>query len=220
MADVTPQADSRSDPRVVRSRAAVLEAATALFLRDGYNATTMDGVAEAAGVSKRTIYNNFRDKEALFREVTMAATNIADAFAAEVARDLDEPQDVEAALTALARRLVESATAPEVIRLRRLLIAEALRFPDLAAEYQRRAPGRVISALAVAFERLAGEGRLRVADPHRAAEQYAFLVVGAALDRAMFDGTASPQDIEALHAAADAGVRSFLAVYGAAARSG
>jgi TetR/AcrR family transcriptional regulator, mexJK operon transcriptional repressor len=55
------------DPRVIRSRAAILSAATTLFLRDGYVATTMDDIAETAGVSKRTVYNNFVDKDALFR---------------------------------------------------------------------------------------------------------------------------------------------------------
>lgn len=130
------------DPRVIRSRAAVIEAATTLFLRLGYGATTMDDVAKAAGVSKRTIYNNFTDKEALFREVVLAATGIAEEFSNDATAALASPDNLPATLIAVARRLARAATSLEVIRLRRLLIGEAYRFPDLAAEYYRLAPDR------------------------------------------------------------------------------
>lgn len=202
------------DPRVVRSRAAIFEAATTLFLRNGYSATTMDDIAEQAGVSKRTVYNNFTDKEALFREVVLAATEIAEEFATDAAAELADPDDLPAALFALARRLAAGATNPRVVRLRRLLIGEAHRFPDLAAEYYRLAPGRVMAALAAALESLASRGRLPVTDPDRAAEQLAFLVLGAALDRAMFDGRDKAPESDSLASAADDGVRTFLAAYG------
>jgi TetR/AcrR family transcriptional repressor of mexJK operon len=211
---VSREAMTGIDPRVVRSRAAVLEAATTLFLRNGYSATTMDDIAETAGVSKRTVYNNFTDKEALFREVVMAATGIAEESGADVAAELADPDDLPTALFALAHRLAVAATNPRVVRLRRLLIGEAHRFPDLAAEYYRLAPGRVMSTLAAAFESLPLRGRLQVTDPRRAAEQFAFLVLGAALDRAMFDGRDKTPDTDSLARAADDGVRAFLAAYG------
>jgi TetR/AcrR family transcriptional repressor of mexJK operon len=211
---VSREPTTNIDPRVVRSRAAVLEAATTLFLRHGYDATRMDDVAETAGVSKRTVYNNFTDKEALFREVAMAATGTAEEFAADAAAELADPDELPAALFALAHRLAAAATDPRVVRLRRLLIGEAHRFPDLAAEYYRLAPGRVMSSLAAALESLALRGRLQVTDPRRAAEQFAFLVLGAALDRAMFDGRDKTPDPDVVARAADDGVRTFLARYG------
>jgi TetR/AcrR family transcriptional repressor of mexJK operon len=211
---VSREAMTGIDPRVARSQAAVLEAATTLFLRNGYSATTMDDIAETAGVSKRTVYNNFTDKEALFREVVMAATGIAEEFAADTAAELADPDDLPTTLVALARRLAVAATNPRVVRLRRLLIGEAHRFPDLAAEYYRLAPGRVTSTLAAALESLALRGRLQVIDPRRAAEQFAFLVLGAALDRAMFDSRDNTPDTDSLARAADDGVRTFLAAYG------
>ncbi len=201
------------DPRILRSRAAVIQAATTLFLHNGFRATTMDEIAEAAGVSKRTVYNNFADKQALFRQVVMAATGVVEQFAADAAAQLADPDDLPAALTALARRLAVTATDARVVRLRRLLIGEAHRFPDLAAEYYRVAPGKVISTLADGFASLAGRGRLQVSDPHRAAEQFAFLVLGAALDRAMFDGRDTALDTDGLVRAADDGVRTFLAAH-------
>jgi TetR/AcrR family transcriptional repressor of mexJK operon len=205
-----------ADPRVLRSRAAILEAATALFLRNGYVATTMDDIAETARVSKRTVYNHFADKDALFREVVMGATGVAEAFAADAAAELTDPDDLPAALFALARRLAAGATDPRVVELRRLLIGEAHRFPDLAAEYYRLAPGRVMATLAAALEELGRRGRLQVPDATRAAEQLAFLVLGPALDRAMFDGRNARPDTAALARAADDGVRAFLAAYGSA----
>src|SRR5678815_821106 len=81
------QARSRSagpranDPRVVRSRAAVVDAARTLFLRKGYAGTTMEEIAAQAGLTKRTVYNNYGDKEALFREVVADVLAYAEAFA-------------------------------------------------------------------------------------------------------------------------------------------
>jgi TetR/AcrR family transcriptional regulator, mexJK operon transcriptional repressor len=192
----------------------VLEAAATLFMRDGYVGTSMDDVAAAAPVSKRTLYNNFAGKEALFREVVLGLTGQAAVFAAEAAAELTDPDDLEAALLALARRLATRTVDPRVVRLRRLVIGEAHRFPDLAAEYYELAPGRVIGTLETALESLAAQGRLRIADPHRAAEQLAFLILGPALDRSLFDGNDTAPDAEALTAAAEDGVRAFLAAHG------
>ena len=207
-----PKTPARVDPRVARSRAAILAAATTAFLRDGYSATTMDMIAAEARVSKRTVYNNFHDKEALFREVTLGATEIAEDFATQLAAELADPDDLEAALLNLARRLSERAGDLRVVRLRHLLIGEAHRFPDLAAEYYRLAPGRVIATLAEAFDSLADRGRLDITDPTRAAEHFAFLTLGHTLDRAMFDGRDRTQKTDAQRRADD-GVRAFLAVY-------
>ncbi|HEY6478067.1 MAG TPA: helix-turn-helix domain-containing protein, partial [Polyangia bacterium] len=53
--------------RSARKRQAIMEAATTLFLRDGYRNTSMDQVAADAAVSKQTVYKQFADKEQLFR---------------------------------------------------------------------------------------------------------------------------------------------------------
>src|SRR4051794_28412841 len=74
------------DPRVRRTRAAALAAARTLFLRHGYGGTTMEDVAAEAGLTKRTLYNNYTDKDTLFRH--MVDDTIA--FAESFARGLDE----------------------------------------------------------------------------------------------------------------------------------
>lgn len=207
--------DRAPDPRTRRTRAAVVEAATTLFLRHGYQGTSTDEIARLAAVSKRTVYNNFGDKERLFTEIILGITVTAEQLADEFASELRRAEDVPSALRDVARRLLEAVTRPLVLRLRRLLIAEARRFPDLAREYYRGAPGRTLGALAAAFESLAERGALVVPDPQRAAEHFAFLVLGATLDRAMFDGEQSiPSDAE-LQRTADDAARAFLAAYGA-----
>ncbi len=202
------------DPRVVRSRAAVVEAATALFLERGYVDTSIDDVAARARVSKKTVYNNFVDKERLFTEVVLGVTATAERFADDLIASLDEAPDVTGALHDLARRHLAAVTRPHVVRLRRLASAESGRFPVLAREYHRRAPDRVVSALAAAFAALGRRGQLRVPEPRRAAEHFAFLVVGPTLDHVMFEGEGAVPDGPELEARARAGVEVFLAAYG------
>ncbi|MGH3181351.1 MAG: TetR/AcrR family transcriptional regulator, partial [Streptosporangiaceae bacterium] len=57
------------ETRTARKRRAILNAATTLFLHDGYQATSMDEIAAAAAVSKQTVYKQFADKQSLFREI-------------------------------------------------------------------------------------------------------------------------------------------------------
>jgi TetR/AcrR family transcriptional repressor of mexJK operon len=209
----TPRAD---DPRVVRSRAAVVEAGRTLFLRQGYAGTTMEEIAALAGVTKRTVYNNYADKAALFLEIVGEATGFAGAFAQGLPAlfaDGITAATLRPLLHDLAQRMVAAILRPEVIALRRLLISEAQAFPALAADYFDRAPGQVMDALAAGFAHLDGAGLLRVADARRAAGQFAYLVVGEPLDRAMLVGMI-PQP-ESLTAGAREGVETFLARYGA-----
>ncbi|TLP71240.1 TetR/AcrR family transcriptional regulator [Nesterenkonia sphaerica] len=206
------------DPRIARSRRAIIDAATTLFLNQGYPATTMDDIAEVAGVSKRTVYNNFPDKEGLFREVVLAVTSFVDEFINEAVRELADAAEVELSLKDLAARLASSVIGDGVVRLRRLIIGEAHRFPDLAADYYRRAPGRVIATLAIEFGELTQQGRLHTPDPELAAEQFAYLTIGAPLDRALFHSHDVGTDSDTLVATAIAGVTTFLAAYGPEAR--
>ena len=86
---------------------AIAAAALRLFLRDGYERTSVDAIAAEAGVSKRTIYNRYGDKENLFLSV------LRDTYAAMMAsfrgiadKHLGEVADVEQDLTAFARETV------------------------------------------------------------------------------------------------------------------
>ena len=195
----------------------MIDAARTLFLRQGYAGTTMEQIAALAGLTKRTVYNNYGDKAALFTQIVADVLAYAEAFA----RGLHEEfaagvtvENVRATLDDLARRLATGIVRPEVIALRRLLIGEARSFPGLGAAYFDRAPGQVLDALAAGFQQLGRRRVLRVGDPRRAAAQFAYLVAGEPLDRAMLVGTVPPE--EEVIAGAREGVQTFLARYGVA----
>jgi TetR/AcrR family transcriptional regulator, mexJK operon transcriptional repressor len=200
---------------VVRSRAAVVDAARTLFLRQGYAGTTMEEIAALAGLTKRTLYNNYGDKEALFTQIVADVLASAEAFVRGLQKELTigvTAANLRSALHDLGRRLALLIMRPEVIALRRLLIGEARGFPALAGEYFDRAPGQVLDTLASGFEHLGQRRLLRVPNARRAAAQFAYLVAGEPLDRAMLVGTMPPK--EHVVDCAREGVETFLARYG------
>jgi TetR/AcrR family transcriptional repressor of mexJK operon len=203
---------------VARKRGTIVAAATRLFLDHGFVDTSTDQIAAAAAVSKQTVYNQFGDKEALFREVVLGVAATAEQFADLVAETLDpagDPDAVARALHALARQYVRAVADPQVLALRRMVIGEVHRFPELAATYHQRSPTHVLEVLAAAFARLTARGLLAADDPPQAADHFAHLVVGPLLDRGMFHQhlEADPSG-DATRAAR--GVEVFLAAYGVA----
>jgi TetR/AcrR family transcriptional repressor of mexJK operon len=209
----SPSGGAAGDSRVARKRTTIMEAATAAFLEAGYVGTSVDQIAARAGVSKPTVYRHFADKEQLFSEIVLRTIDqVGEPFFAWI-EGLEETEDVEAALRELARKLVAIVREPRLLELRRLVIGEAARFPELGRTYFERGPGHTIDTLASEFERLADRGLLRVADPRLAAQMFNWMVLSIPLNRAMF----SPEpdfDATELERYADEAVRVFLAAYG------
>ncbi|GAA5197169.1 TetR/AcrR family transcriptional regulator [Microbacterium jejuense] len=199
------------DPRIARSRALILDAAIEAFHEFGYDGVSVEIVAERAGVAKRTVYNIYGDKEALFRAALGRSIATAEQFASLLTEAIEELEDVRLELPRLAERLAEAVVLGPVLPLRRLLVGELARFPDLVAQYRERAPDTVLRALAGAFERLAERGLLEVRSPTLAAEHFAFLVMGADMDRGMFGTRIEPPARVRAHARE--GARVFLAAY-------
>ncbi|MFC0106787.1 TetR/AcrR family transcriptional regulator [Kibdelosporangium aridum] len=200
--------------RSARKRRLIMEAATTLFLRNGYQGTSMDEVAALAAVSKQTVYKNFTDKEGLFSEIIMSVATTVDAFIKLIGDKLHNTENLAQDLPVLARQYLHSVMRPQVLQMRRLLVGEAARFPELARTYYERAPERVLTALAPELKHLDERGLLRVPDPPLAAKHFAFLVLGVALDKSMFFGDTPAFTDEELDHLADEGVRVFLAAYG------
>jgi TetR/AcrR family transcriptional regulator, mexJK operon transcriptional repressor len=205
---------ARPASRSALKRQAIIEAATALFLEHGYQGTSMDDIAAVAVVSKQTVYKNFADKQQLFSDIVLGAAARADEFIASLPHALTDTDDLRAGLVALARRYLAIVMQPRLLQMRRLIVAEASRFPDLARAYYQRVPEHVIGGLAAQFDNLADRGLLRIDDPAVAAAQYAFLVLGLPLDRAMFLGPGHDLTAAELDRQAEEAVRVFLAAYG------
>ena len=211
-ADIDGDAD-RDEGRSARKRRVVLEAAAELFLRNGYLGTSMDEVASIAGVSKQTVYKHFADKEGLFQEIVLATIDQVGEPFYDAVPSLGDTVDVDADLRALARGLVAIVMRPHLLQLRRLVIAEAGRFPELGRTYYERGPGRTADALAAHFELLAARGLLDVDDPALAASHFLWLIVSIPLNAVMFGGSETQFTSRQLNRFADAGARAFLEGY-------
>jgi AcrR family transcriptional regulator len=207
---IHPAADSRS----TRKRGAILEAAATVFLRNGYLGTSMDEIAALAGVSKQTVYKNFADKESLFSEIVLSTVDEAGDPVSEEVLQLEDSDDLEADLRDLARRQLVLVLQPRMMQLRRLVIGEVGRFPELGRTFFERGQGRTMAALATAFERLAARGELQLEDPVLAATHFNWLIMSAPVNRAMLLGDDEIPGATDLDRYADGGVRAFLAAYG------
>jgi TetR/AcrR family transcriptional repressor of mexJK operon len=201
------------EPRSARKRRAIIEAATTVFLSNGYLGTTMDEIAALARVSKQTVYKHFADKERLFSEIVTARVDeIADPNTDEELK-LRDTGDLEPDLRRFARGQLRAVMDPGLLKLRRLVIGESGRFPHLGRLFYERGPGRTIDALATTFERLASRGVLELHDPRLAAAHFNWLVMSIPLNQAMLLGEDEPATPTELNRYADAGVRAFLAAY-------
>lgn len=214
-----PASDEGAAPKRPRragrlvSGTAIREAAARLFLEQGYQGTSMDEVAAAAQVSKQTIYTHFANKEELFTDLVLGNAARVEHFVDDMARTVEHDTNLEAGLRQLARRYIRLVIQPEVLQLRRLVLGEAGRFPHLARTYYDRVPGRVLDALTKLFSGLAAQGRLTLDDPGLAAQHFAWLVLGAPLDRGMFYAIEEKTRDEDLDRLADAATRVFMAAY-------
>jgi TetR/AcrR family transcriptional repressor of mexJK operon len=199
--------------RSARKRTAVLDAATTAFLQNGYRGTSMDEIAALARVSKQTVYKHFADKERLFTEIVMSAVDDAGESVLRDASTLGSTHDLGADLARFAREQLAQVLQPRLIQLRRLVIGEAGRFPELGRIFYERGGARSTGVLARAFEQLATRGLLAIEDPALAAAHFNWLTMAAPVNQAMLLGDdAIPTGAER-DRYADGGARAFLAAY-------
>ena len=202
--------------RSERRRQAIIQAAIEVFLRHGYLGATTDEVAARASVSKQTLYKDFADKQHLFAEIILDTTvQLVDGLSDAAASTLDDAQDVRKALRDLADGFLRGLLQPDVLRLRRLVIAEADRFPEVGRAWFDRGFDRSLVILGEAMRRLADRGLLHnLSDPTLAAYQFAGLVMYQPMNQVMFAGTDALPPADRLDRIADAAVEMFLATYG------
>ncbi|MBB5790142.1 TetR/AcrR family transcriptional regulator [Jiangella mangrovi] len=209
MAEAGARPWARSDEKHL----AIVRAAREVFLSNGYLGTNMDLIASRSGVSKQTVYTHFGNKEALFLEIVGSMTGDAGDLVHHDRPELGADEDLEAFLVAFAQRQLLVVMTPDLLQLRRLVIGEVGRFPELARVLYERGPQRAMDEIRAMFERLRDAGRLAVDDPAAAAEWFNWLVMAAPLNRAMMlgDDAVPPEDDLRRHV--EEAVRIFLAAF-------
>jgi AcrR family transcriptional regulator len=205
---------SAAEARSAHKRQAILDAARTAFLNNGYAGTNLDEVAARASTSKRTVYEHFRDKQGLFAAVITGDILAAEQRSQDLIESLEASDDLESDLCAYARQHIAIVTQPHLLRLRRLVIGEAERFPDFASAWYASGPEREHATLARVFSTLADRGLLTVDDPLLAAQHFNWLILSIPLNTAMFRATDNHFSPEELRRYADEGTRVFLAAYG------
>lgn len=148
--EATPARRGRPPAETTRARQVhLLDVARGIFVRRGYRATTMDEVAAAAGLTKRTLYAWHRDKEALFRACVMIG---AERFP-QLAPDGDSTGDLRGALERFVIALHHELTREDSFGMGALFQREAQEFPELAASIQRGHLDHLIAPLAAFLRR-------------------------------------------------------------------
>lgn len=192
----------------------MLEAATDVFLRNGFLGTNMDEIAALSAVSKQTVYKHFTSKEALFVEIVTSMTTEAGDLVHNEIPEPDHGGDVGDYLRDYAYRQLVVVLTPRLMQLRRLVIGEVGRFPELAKVLYERGPMRAMAELAASFERLADRDQLAIDDSMLAASHFNWLVMSAPLNQTMLLGDDAIPGEEDLRRHATEGVRVFLKAYG------
>ncbi|WP_017999323.1 TetR/AcrR family transcriptional regulator [Paracoccus sp. N5] len=188
----------------------VLEGARTIFLRDGFEGASVDEIARQAGVSKATLYSYFPDKRVMFIEVfrNELARETADASALV---EVDLP--VEQVLPFIVQIISAHLISEFGLRIYRVSVGEAERFPSLAREYYESGLLLLRRQLVGYLERCVQRHELCIADLDLAADQLIELAGVGIHNRALFLG---PQaiDKDQLRKVNRGAVRMFLACYG------
>ena len=157
-------------PKVARggSREAIVEAASRLFLQRGFGSVSMDELAEAAGLARPTLYNQFTSKEEIFREMLLRVSgHLEDAFPPGV----ETQGDVEEVLRLVARMILELHGRPEYLGFLRMVVADSRQFPWIAKEFAAVMDPQT-ERLARYFAHLTAMGVLGCRNPLLAAHQF------------------------------------------------
>lgn len=197
-----------------KKRQAILAAAMGIFLKSGYLGANMDEIASIARVSKQTVYKQFSSKEALFVGIVRGMTDRAgDAVHNDVPEFADNDELSEYLQTYALRQLTMVLTPP-IMQLRRLVIGEVSRFPELAQVLYERGPQRAMAIFATILEQIGKRGLLKIEDPKTAASHFNWLVMSEPLNRAMLLGDDAIPKPAVLRRHVAESVRVFLAAYG------
>ncbi len=155
-------------PQKSDKRKQILSIATRIFFRDGYGRASMDKVHAELGGSKRTLYNYFLSKEALFEAII---TQVSDQALAALRPPLED-SDLHKTLIKMGNDYLGVLLSPVGISLYRAMVSEAPHFPELAYSFFENGPSRASHHLAAFFRDQNAQGNINVSDPQIAAEHF------------------------------------------------
>ncbi|OAE98625.1 TetR family transcriptional regulator [Bradyrhizobium centrolobii] len=189
----------------------LIEVATRLFLDRGFDATSLDAVAEAARVSKPTVYSRYGDKRGLFtavlrREIDRWLAPLS--AAAETQLGSSSDVSVEQRLVEVGREMLTFTCGPDAVAFSRMMTSQAINFPDIAKLGKEEGWLKAVATTARFFDHLVAQGALDVEDTTIAAEVFLDVVVGHTHRMATF-GTAL--EIKSAEKRMRAAIKLFLA---------
>jgi TetR/AcrR family transcriptional regulator, mexJK operon transcriptional repressor len=161
----------------------ILDVATEHFLRDGYGPISIEMVARDARVSKRTLYQRFANKAVLF---TSVVHRIVERLRPKNDASFLEGDDLEEILLRLAKYILDATLTPDALALYRVIVAESIRFPELAGAVSRgNASAEAVHRIGALLEREAAAGRIRVQSTAFAAAQFLYMIIAIPQRRAL-----------------------------------
>ncbi|MGD0692583.1 MAG: TetR/AcrR family transcriptional regulator [Acidimicrobiales bacterium] len=205
----------QSERSLDRRHREIREAAIGAFLASGYDGTTMEEIAVRAGVSKQTVYKHFTDKQHLFADIVLSTTDDMSDLIGIVADKLPSTTDLAKDLTSLAETFLVALMQPRVLRLRRLVITSADRFPEISSAWYEKGFERVLAALATSFRALADRELLAIDDATAAAEHFVGMLFWIPVNKAMFTGDDDYATTHDLVPVARMAADTFLMAYAA-----
>jgi len=161
----------------------IVDVAARLMLEQGYSATSIDAIAQEAGVAKRTLYDRFPQKRDLFAAVIQRHR---ERFLVPVAKIAASGADIETELKTIARHALDLALADDSVALKRLVTAEAGRFPELSAVFYEEGLVCAIKAMADILDAEVERGGLCIRNTRFAAQQFLDMVCGPAHRRTTY----------------------------------
>lgn len=166
---------TRGRPKDPDKRQAILTAAKALFTAQGLGGTSMEGIAQTAGVSKLTVYSHFQSKEELFRQTVFA--KCAEHWP-EILFDVQAGPPLRERLRLIGQGFLDLVFSEDVINMYRLLAAEAGGPGSFGRLFWEAGPERTMQRFAQVLEVAAQAGEIHVVDARRAASHFFMLLKG------------------------------------------
>ncbi len=176
---------SESNPKAAlmeQKRSAIVAAARRAFLNAGYSLTSMDGIAELANVSVKTVYRHFENKDELFSAVMQAVCHDngipsgEQSIASLVVRyPWIEKASVQG-LMAAGREYLDHVLSEEQLSLYRVVTQDANRFPQLGRRYQNEVVNSRTKMIAKYIEHYAQTNQRKLRNPRNAGNVFEALL--------------------------------------------